>query len=74
MERLSNDAPMETQYLEDVARTADVVALPELLVRFRMLLGQVAHATGETPRTILEEEFKKAPSDEFWRATIGVAR
>jgi hypothetical protein len=74
MERVGDDARMETQYLEDVARTADVVALPELLVRFRMLLGQVARATGETPRTVLEEEFKKAPSDEFWRATIGVAR
>jgi hypothetical protein len=65
---------MNPQSLEDVAHTADVVALPELLVRLRMLVGQVAHATGETPRTILEEEFKKAPTDEFWRATIGVAR
>jgi hypothetical protein len=65
---------MKTQYHEDAARTADVDDLPELLVRFRALLGDVARATGETPRTILDEEFKKAPTDEFWRATIGVAR
>jgi hypothetical protein len=27
--------------------------------------------TGETPRSLLDDEFTKAPSDEFWRATIG---
>jgi hypothetical protein len=26
---------------------------------------------GETPRSVLDDEFTKAPSDEFWRVTIG---
>jgi hypothetical protein len=65
---------MNTEYLEAAVRRANADAVPELLVELRILLGEVARATGETPRTVLEEEFKQAPSDEFWRATIGVAR
>ena len=41
------------------------------LITFRRLLGQLAVETNETPRSILEDEFKRAPTDEFWRATIG---
>ena len=37
----------------------------------RHLVGLVSLETGRTPRTIVEDEFTKAPSDEFWRATIG---
>ena len=40
-------------------------------VALRRLVGLLALKTGETPRTILEEEFTKAPSDEFWRGTLG---
>jgi hypothetical protein len=41
------------------------------LITFRRLLGRLAVETNETPRSILEDEFKRAPTDEFWRATIG---
>ena len=27
--------------------------------------------TGETPRTLLEDAFKRCPSDEYWRAAVG---
>jgi hypothetical protein len=74
MERCRHDARMNTEYLVARVRSANADAVPELLVELRILLGEVARATGETPRTVLEEEFKQAPSDEFWRATIGVAR
>lgn len=40
-------------------------------VALRRLVGLLALKAGETPRSILEEEFKKAPSDEFWRGTLG---
>jgi hypothetical protein len=40
-------------------------------VALRRLIGVLALKTGETPRSILESEFAKAPSDEFWRATMG---
>jgi hypothetical protein len=40
-------------------------------VALRRLIGVLALKTGETPRSILEEEFAKAPSDEFWRGSIG---
>jgi hypothetical protein len=41
------------------------------LLALRHLVGVIALETGETPRTLLDAEFTKAPSDEFWRATIG---
>jgi hypothetical protein len=44
------------------------------VIAFRRLLGQIAAETKETPRSILEDEFRQAPSDEFWRATIGADR
>lgn len=44
------------------------------LLAFRRLLGHIAAATNETPRSVLEDEFKHAPPDEFWRATIGRKR
>jgi hypothetical protein len=40
-------------------------------VALRRLAGLLALKTGETPRSILEAEFGKAPSDEFWRASMG---
>lgn len=52
----------------------DGIDLDSTLLAFRRLLGEIAAATNETPRSILEEEFKSAPSDEFWRATIGPSR
>jgi hypothetical protein len=50
---------------------ADEIDLPTAWMALRRLVGLVALKTGETPRSILEEDFTKAPSDEFWRATIG---
>lgn len=41
------------------------------LAELRRLVGVIAAATGETPRSILEDEFKHAPSDDFWRARLG---
>ena len=49
--------------------TANEVA--EAILAVRQLVGAIALKTGETPRTLLDDEFTKAPSDEFWRATIG---
>lgn len=40
-------------------------------VALRRLVGVLALKMGETPRSILEDEFTRAPSDEFWRATMG---
>jgi hypothetical protein len=47
------------------------VDVSEALLALRHLVGVISLETGETPRSILDDEFKKAPSDEFWRATIG---
>ena len=49
------------------------IDLDATLLAFRRLLGEIAAATNETPRSILEDEFKYAPSDEFWRAAVGSA-
>lgn len=43
----------------------------EALRALRQLVGVISLQTGQTPRTLLDDEFTKAPSDEFWRATIG---
>ena len=48
--------------------------LTATLIAFRRLLGEIATLTNETPRSILEDEFRQAPSDEFWRATIGAEK
>lgn len=45
--------------------------VPEALLVLRHLVGVISLETGETPRSILDDEFTKAPSDVFWRATIG---
>jgi hypothetical protein len=47
------------------------IEIAEALLALRHLVGVIALKTGETPRTLLDDEFTKAPSDEFWRATIG---
>lgn len=79
MEGQSDDSAMTLRALFDTSRQ-----LPELspkldapidldatLLAFRRLLGDIAAETNETPRSILEDEFRRAPTDEFWRATIG---
>jgi hypothetical protein len=43
-------------------------------IEFRRLLSRIAVETNETPRSILEYEFRQAPSSEFWRVTIGADR
>ena len=47
------------------------IEVAEAILALRQLVGVIALETGETPRTLLDDEFSKAPSDEFWRATIG---
>ena len=47
------------------------IEVADALLALRQLVGVIALKTGETPRTLLDDEFTKAPSDEFWRATIG---
>ena len=47
------------------------IEVADALLALRQLVGAIALVTGETPRTLLDDEFTKAPSDEFWRATIG---
>lgn len=49
----------------------DSEAIAATLTALRRLVGGLAATTGETPRSILEDEFKHAPSDEFWRARLG---
>jgi hypothetical protein len=50
---------------------ADSIDVFSARVALRRLVGVLALKTEETPRSILEEEFAKAPSDEFWRGSIG---
>jgi hypothetical protein len=50
---------------------AEAIDMLSTRVALRRLVGVLALKTGETPRSILEEEFAKSPSDEFWRGSIG---
>jgi hypothetical protein len=50
---------------------AEEIDVTTMGVALRRLVGLLALKTGETPRSILEAEFAKAPSDEFWRGTLG---
>jgi hypothetical protein len=61
-----------THQLEPSVPADGAEDLAETVLAFRRLLGEIAAKTNETPRSILEDEFRRAPSDEFWRAKIGV--
>jgi hypothetical protein len=50
------------------------IDLDATLFAIRHLVGVLSLETGRTPRSVLDDEFTKAPSDEFWRATIGAAQ
>jgi hypothetical protein len=69
------EASEETGSCEELRRAldtrADEIDVPAAWMAMRRLVGLIALKTGETPRSIHEQEFGKAPSDEFWRATIG---
>jgi hypothetical protein len=60
---------------EEIQHTLELqpgdIEVAEAILALRQLVGVLALETGETPRTLLDDEFTKAPSDEFWRATIG---
>jgi len=43
-----------------------------VLQALRCLVEVACRSTGETPRSLLEQEFIAAPSDEFWRARLSV--
>lgn len=60
------------QYATD--EQPDELDAERTLYAIRHLVGLLSLKTGETPRTVLDDEFTKAPSDEFWRATIGATR
>ena len=62
----------ELQYAAEIS--PDEVDSDATLYAIRHLVGVYCLQTGETPRTVLDDEFTKAPSDEFWRATIGATR
>ena len=49
----------------------DEIDMPSAWIAMRRLIGLLALKTGETPRSILDQEFTRAPSDEFWRGSIG---
>jgi hypothetical protein len=53
---------------------ADEIDVPAAWMALRRLVGLLALKTGETPRSIHEQEFGKAPSDAFWRGTIGAQK
>ena len=59
----------EVQYA--LERRPGNIDIADALLAVRHLVGVIALQTGETPRSLLDDEFTKAPSDEFWRATIG---
>jgi hypothetical protein len=79
MEHQDEDSAMTLRALFDTSRQlpeqspqSDApIDLDASLLAFRRLLGDIAAETTETPRSILEDEFRRAPTDEFWRATIG---
>jgi hypothetical protein len=62
----------ELQYAAKIS--PDELDLNAMLYAIRHLVGVYCLRTGQTPRTILDDEFANAPSDEFWRATIGATR
>ena len=59
----------EVQYA--LERQPGDIDIADALLAVRHLVGVIALQTGDTPRSVLDDEFTKAPSDEFWRATIG---
>jgi hypothetical protein len=62
----------EIQYAVETPRGD--IDLRATLFAIRHLVGVLCLETGRTPRSVLDDEFTKAPSDEFWRATIGAAQ
>ena len=44
---------------------------PSAWLAMRRLVGLLALQTGQSPRSILDEEFTRAPSDDFWHAAMG---
>jgi hypothetical protein len=55
-----------------VERERDIET-PAVWLAVRSLVGLLARKTGQTPRSILEDEFANAPSDDFWHAFGGHA-
>jgi hypothetical protein len=62
----------ETQFAVETPRGD--IDLDATLFAIRHLVGVLCLETGRTPRSVLDDEFTKAPSDEFWWATIGAAQ
>jgi hypothetical protein len=69
------EASSQTGSCEELRRALDSrldeIDVTTTGVALRRLVGLLALKTGETPRTILEAEFAKSPSDEFWRGAMG---
>ena len=62
------DRPSRVELGETLFERGEQVDRPTTLYALRCLVGLVCRQTGETPRSILESEFVKSPSDDFWRA------
>ncbi len=67
------DRPAYAELGETLLERQEQVDEPTTMYALRCLVGLACHQTGETPRSILESEFVKSPSDDFWRANVRVA-
>jgi hypothetical protein len=63
-------APSEGDLLEALLARRDEIDVATAVYALRCIVGLTARQTDRTPRTILDEEFVKSPSDDYWRARI----
>jgi hypothetical protein len=63
-------APNDGDLLDALLARRDEIDVPTAVYALRCLVGLAARQTDKTPRTILDDEFVKSPSDDYWRARI----
>jgi hypothetical protein len=64
------DRTRRTALADTLVASREQIDVSTTLYALRSLVDLACHQTGETPRTLLEAEFIKAPSDDFWRANL----
>jgi hypothetical protein len=64
------DRRRRTALPDTLVARREQIDLATTLYALRSLVDLACHQTGETPRTLLENEFVIAPSDDFWRANL----
>jgi hypothetical protein len=64
------DRPSRAELGETLLERREQVDRPTTFYALRCLVALACRQTGETPRSILESEFVKSPSDDFWRAKV----